>query len=102
MQQTQLRKSVFPLAQKHLVPVAGEIDRNYSFPGFSEFWWLKLGEVGLFGINAPSEYGGSDATYFDHLIVMEEFSRTSGGVAPTAESTRAYAKATMQRNTSIC
>jgi len=27
------------------------------------------------------EFGGSEATYFDHLIVMEELSRASGGIA---------------------
>ena len=26
---------MFQLAQKHLAPIAGEIDRNDSFPGFS-------------------------------------------------------------------
>ncbi|KAI0227425.1 Isovaleryl-CoA dehydrogenase, mitochondrial [Lamellibrachia satsuma] len=79
-EQKHLRKSVFQLAQKHLAPLAGEIDKNDNFPGFREFW-LKLGEMGLLGITAPIEFGGSEATYFDHLLVMEELSRASGGIA---------------------
>ena len=31
--------------------------------------------------HVSGEFGGSEATYFDHLIVMEELSRASGGIA---------------------
>ena len=33
------------------------------------------------GVTCPSEYGGSDMTYFDHCIIMEEMSRVSGSIA---------------------
>lgn len=36
--------------------------------------------MGLLGITAKSEYGGSDGGYLDHCIIMEEMSRASGGV----------------------
>jgi isovaleryl-CoA dehydrogenase len=79
-EQKQLRKTVFDLAQKELAPHAGEIDKTNTFPQLREFW-KKLGENGLLGITAPAEYGGSEMTYFDHVIAMEELSRASGSIA---------------------
>jgi isovaleryl-CoA dehydrogenase len=37
--------------------------------------------MGLLGVTCPAEYGGSEMTYFDHVIVMEEMSRVSGSIA---------------------
>lgn len=37
--------------------------------------------MGLLGITAKSEYGGSDGGYLDHCIIMEEISRASGAIA---------------------
>ena len=44
-------------------------------------FWQKLGDMGLLGITAASEYGGSAMGYLDHCIAMEELSRASGAVA---------------------
>lgn len=40
-----------------------------------------MGHLGLLGITADPEYGGSGMGYFDHCIVMEELSRAAGGIA---------------------
>uniref|UniRef100_A0A914Y0H7 Acyl-CoA dehydrogenase/oxidase N-terminal domain-containing protein n=1 Tax=Panagrolaimus superbus TaxID=310955 RepID=A0A914Y0H7_9BILA len=76
----QLRKTVFNFAQKELAPYAGEIDKTNNFPQLREFW-KKLGKNGLLGITAPAEYGGSEMTYFDHVIAVEELSRASASIA---------------------
>lgn len=39
-----------------------------------------MGSLGLLGITAKSEYGGSDGGYLDHCIIMEEISRASGAI----------------------
>jgi isovaleryl-CoA dehydrogenase len=36
--------------------------------------------MGLLGITAPEEYGGSALGYFEHCLAMEEISRASGAV----------------------
>ncbi|KAI6175797.1 Butyryl-CoA dehydrogenase [Aphelenchoides bicaudatus] len=79
-EQKMLRETVFNIAQRELAPFAGEIDRNNDFTGLRDFW-LSLGSAGLLGITAPAEFGGSEMSYFDHVIAMEEISRASGSIA---------------------
>jgi len=78
-EQIMLRRTVFEFAQKELAPKAGEIDKANTFPELREFF-KKCGSLGLLGITASSEYGGSDGGYLDHCIIMEELSRASGAI----------------------
>lgn len=71
---------VFDLAQKELAPKANEIDKVNDFKDMRNFW-KKLGELGLLGITANPEYGGTGGKYLDHCVIMEELSRASGSVA---------------------
>jgi isovaleryl-CoA dehydrogenase len=43
-------------------------------------FWKKLGSIGLLGITAPDQYGGSSLGYLEHTIVMEEISRVSAAI----------------------
>ena len=79
-EERQLRETLFNFCQKELAPKAEEIDKLNNFPDMRDFW-KKLGDLGLLGITANSNYGGSDMGYFDHCIAMEEISRASGAVA---------------------
>jgi len=75
------RQMVFSLAQKELSPqIAYEIDKNNSMPNMREFW-RQLGDLGLLGITAPADYGGSEGSYLMHCIAIEELSRFSGAIA---------------------
>lgn len=38
-------------------------------------FWKKLGSLGVLGITAKSEYGGSNGSYLDHVVLMEELAR---------------------------
>uniref|UniRef100_D2SNL6 Isovaleryl-CoA dehydrogenase, mitochondrial n=1 Tax=Heliothis virescens TaxID=7102 RepID=D2SNL6_HELVI len=79
-EQQQLRQSVFDFAQKELAPKAAQIDKENNFAKLREFW-KKCGEMGLLGITANPEYGGTGGKYSDHCVIMEELSRASGGIA---------------------
>jgi isovaleryl-CoA dehydrogenase len=77
--QIQLRQSIRSFADKELAPLADEIDKTNDFPQMREFW-RKLGDMGLLGITAPEEVGGSEMGYMEQVIAMEEISRASASV----------------------
>jgi len=72
-----LRDTVRAFAEQEIAPRAAEIDRANEFPADL---WKKFGDLGLLGITAPDEYGGSAMGYLAHIIAMEEISRASASV----------------------
>ncbi len=73
-----LRESVHRFAQERIAPRAGEIDKTNQFP--MELW-CEMGALGLLGMTAPEEFGGSAMGYVAHCVAMEELSRASASVA---------------------
>lgn len=78
--QIQLRQMVRKFCQDKIAPIANEVDKTNAFPGMRTFW-KEMGELGLLGITAPMELGGTGLGYLDHVIVMEEISRVSAAIA---------------------
>jgi len=78
--QQQLRDTLTNFCQKELAPYADEIDKTDDWDKRREFW-RKLGDLGLLGVTADPEFGGSGLGFLDHCIVMEEMSRAAGGIA---------------------
>jgi len=72
-----LRDSVAGFARREIAPRAAEIDRSNEFP--SDLW-QGLGKLGVLGITADEEYGGSHLGYLAHMVAMEEISRASAAV----------------------
>src|SRR5919205_1413858 len=72
-----LRESVREFARKEIAPRAAEIDRSNEFP---PDLWRKFGALGLLGITAEEEYGGTMMGYLAHIIAMEEISRASASI----------------------
>ena len=72
-----LRETVWNFANDRIAPRAGEIDSKNLFP---RDLWPELGSMGLLGITAESEYGGSELGYLAHVVAMEEISRASASV----------------------
>jgi isovaleryl-CoA dehydrogenase len=72
-----LRQTVSGFAQDKIAPRADEIDRSNTFP---RELWPQLGDLGLLGVTADEEYGGSELGYLAHCVAMEEVSRASASV----------------------
>ena len=73
----QLKDTVYKFAQNEIAPLAKNVDENNECPNFL---WKKFGELGLLGITADEDYGGTGLNYLSHCIVMEEISRASASV----------------------
>jgi len=76
----QLREMAFNFCQKELAPLADKIDKTNDFPELRQVW-KKMGDLGMLGATASSEYGGSDMGYFQHCILVEEIARVSASIS---------------------
>ncbi|UCI18189.1 isovaleryl-CoA dehydrogenase [Mesorhizobium sp. B2-1-8] len=72
-----LRDMVRRFAQDRIAPIAADIDRDNEFPAHL---WRELGALGLLGITADPDFGGSGMGYLAHVIAVEEISRASASV----------------------
>lgn len=70
-----IRKTFREFAEKEIKPIAGEIDKTGEFP-----WKTvkKMGELGMFALPFPKEYGGAGADTLSYIIGVEEISRVCG------------------------
>jgi isovaleryl-CoA dehydrogenase len=73
----QLRETVRAFSDNEIAPRAETIDREDRFP---RDLWTKMGVLGLHGITAEEEYGGTGIGYLAHVVAMEEISRGSASV----------------------
>jgi short-chain 2-methylacyl-CoA dehydrogenase len=75
-----IRKTVRDFAEREIKPVARELDEKEEF---SIEITRKMGELGLFGMNIPEEYGGSGMDTLSYIIAVEELARVDGSHAAT-------------------
>ncbi len=75
-----LRDTVREFAEQEIKPVAGELDEKEEF---SVELTRKMGELGLFGIFLPEEYGGQGMDYLAYIVAVEEISRVDGSQGAT-------------------
>lgn len=72
-----LRETVRRFAQDRIAPIASEIDSSNEFPNQL---WQEMGALGLLGITADPDFGGSGMGYLAHVVAIEEISRASASV----------------------
>jgi isovaleryl-CoA dehydrogenase len=72
-----MRQTVRAFAMDHIAPRAEAIDRENTFP---RDLWPRFGELGLFGVTVPENYGGAGMGYVEQAIAVEEISRASASV----------------------
>ena len=81
--QEKLRKEVREFADSVVAPAAYEYDTKRELP-YDII--ATMGEMGLFGLPFPKEYGGQGRTYVDFCIAIEELSRVDQSIGVTLEA----------------
>lgn len=75
-----IRQTVRDFAEREIKPVAQELDEKEEF---SKELTRRMGELGLFGMNLPQEYGGQGLDTLSYIIAVEELARVDGSQAAT-------------------
>lgn len=78
-----LRATVEDFARKEVAAVIGDYYERCEFPYEIV---AKMGEMGLFGLPIPEEYGGMGGDYFALCLALEELARVDSSVAITLEA----------------
>jgi short/branched chain acyl-CoA dehydrogenase len=78
--QKDIRDTVRKFAEKEIKPRAHELDEKEEW---SEELTRKMGELGIFGLIVPEQYGGSGLDYTSYVIAVEELARVDGSHAAT-------------------
>lgn len=79
----QFRKVVRDFVESEVAPHAEAWDRDHSFPVDVV---RAMGELGLFGLPFPEEYGGSGADFTTLCVAIEELARVDQSMAITLEA----------------
>ena len=82
-EQEAFRKVVRDFAESEIAPHAEEWDRDHVFPLDAV---RAMGELGLFGLPFPEEYGGSDADFTTLCVAIEELGRVDQSMGITLEA----------------
>lgn len=77
---TEYRQRIRKFAESEVLPVALEQDAKEEFPVFLA---KRMGEMGLFGITLPKEYGGQGLDTLSYIIAVEELARIDSSPAAT-------------------
>lgn len=77
-----LRETVTKFVETEINPHIDEWEKDGIFPARELF--KKAGELGLFGLNRPEEYGGSGLDYSFSVAAAEELGRARAGGVPMA------------------
>jgi len=82
-EQEQLRQTVAAFARDVVAPVSAHHDATKTFPYEVV---RQMGELGLFGLPFPEEYGGMGGDLFALCLALEELGRVDQSVAITLEA----------------
>jgi len=79
----EFRRVVRDFAEAEIAPHAAQWDRDHHFPVDVV---QKMGDLGLFGLTAPEEYGGAGGDFTSLCVAIEELGRVDQSMGITLEA----------------
>jgi len=86
-EEIEIRDMTRSFVRKEITPFAGEWDRTETVPLETVY---RLGELGLFGVCVPSDWGGSGASFISYILVNEELAYGDAGVCNMVTATNSF------------
>ncbi|MCW2769962.1 MAG: acyl-CoA dehydrogenase [Aeromicrobium sp.] len=77
------RRSVREFAEAEIGPHVAQWDKDHHFPVDAVH---KMGDLGLFGLTAPEEFGGSGGDFTSLCVAIEELGRVDQSIGITLEA----------------
>ncbi|MGJ9423773.1 acyl-CoA dehydrogenase family protein [Aeromicrobium sp. CF3.5] len=77
------RRSVRDFAEGEIAPRVAQWDKDHHFPIDTV---RQMGDLGLFGITAPEQFGGADGDFTSLCIAIEELGRVDQSIGITLEA----------------
>src|SRR5690242_10289779 len=77
------RRTVREFAEAEIAPHVAQWDREHHFPVDVV---RKMGDLGLFGLIAPEEYGGANGDFTSLCVAIEELGRVNQSIGVTLEA----------------
>ena len=77
------RHVVREFAAEHIAPYVADWDKRHHFPVDTI---RAMGELGLFGLTAPPEYGGAGGDFTSLCVAIEELGRVDQSIGITLEA----------------
>ena len=77
------RRSVREFAEAEIAPHVAKWDKDHHFPIDLV---TKMGDLGLFGLTAPEEFGGADGDFTSLCVAIEELGRVDQAIGVTLEA----------------
>lgn len=77
------RRTVREFAESRIAPHVAQWDREHHFPVDVV---REMGDLGLFGLTAPEEYGGAGADFTSLCVAIEELGRVDQSIGITLQA----------------
>lgn len=86
-EQAAIRDTTRAFVRKEVTPFAAEWDRSETVPLETI---LRLGALGLFGMCAPPEWGGSGADFIAYMLMTEELAYGDAGITNLVNAANSF------------
>jgi len=77
------RRTVREFAEAEVAPYVAQWDKDHHFPVDLV---KQMGDLGLFGLTAPDEFGGADGDFTSLCVAIEELGRVDQSIGITLEA----------------